>query len=371
MERTAITDEELLYTMALTQAEGIGDKLARQLLLTFGSAKEVFQASRKALNGVDGFGDKKINALKSGLDRERLEHELAFIRRNEIKALPIYDPAYPERLKLCADAPILLYVKGKVELNPQRVVAIVGTRRSTEYGVRLTEELVEGLRNSNVMVVSGLATGIDSIAHRKSIQCQLPTVGVLAHGLDRIYPAEHRNMAREMIQHGGLLTEHPSGTIPDRFHFPMRNRIVAGMSDVTVLVETEVRGGAMITAKLAASYNREVASFPGRTIDLKSSGCNYLIRTHMAHLITGYQDLLSLMNWDDPAAEQVVQTRLFDHLSDEEHALLHLLENSTGMHIDELSMKSGFGATRLAALLLQLELASVVKALPGKRYCII
>ncbi|RYD89385.1 MAG: DNA-protecting protein DprA, partial [Sphingobacteriales bacterium] len=278
------------------------------------------------------------------------------------------DQAYPKKLKACADAPLMLYYKGSADLNQQRMVAVIGTRKNTDYGLRVTEELVEGLQQMNVIIVSGLAFGIDVIAHRKALQQGIPTLGVMAHGLDSIYPSQHKHITRDMIKNGGLLTEYMSGTQPERFNFPMRNRIVAGMADATVVIETEEKGGAMITAKLAAGYNREVAAFPGRTIDRKSSGCNYLIRTNMAQMITGAADLMDMMNWSAPREPGTVQRRLFHHLSDDEMRIAGILEGAEGVHIDEILLKAGFSAPVLSSLLLSLELNGAVKSLPGKRY---
>lgn len=342
--------------------------MARQLLNHFHSATALFKAPVKQLMSIAGLGDKKVNAIKSGLDTKWIEREMAFIEKHKIEPLFCKDDAYPENLRSCPDAPIMLYYKGSANINTQKMVAIIGTRKNTDYGLRATEELVEGLRPYDITVISGLAFGIDIIAHRKAIQLDIPTIGVLAHGLDTIYPGQHKHIAKDMMKNGGLLTEYPSGTNPDRFNFPMRNRIVAGMADVTIVVETEPKGGAMITAKLAAGYNREVAAFPGRAFDVKSTGCNYLVKTNIAQLITSAQDLLAMMNWEDRRVTSVVQPKLFVHLSDEEKKIAGILEHSEGMHIDELYLKAGANNSKLASLLLTMELGGILKSLPGKRY---
>lgn len=361
-------EEKYFYDIALTQAENIGDRTARYLLNHFNTSESIFNASSKRIASLDGISFKKIEALRKALDEKAIRKELAFIDKYDIKPLLITDEQYPRNLKACPDAPVLLYYKGNVPLNDLRLVAVIGTRKNTDYGAQLTHELLEGLQGQNVAIVSGLAYGIDVIAHRKALQLGIPTLGVLAHGMDTIYPSQHRHVAREMTLNGGLLTEYASGTGPDRFHFPMRNRIVAGMCDVTVVIETEQKGGAMITAKLASSYNREVAAFPGRTIDKKSNGCNYLLRTNIAQMITGPEELIEMMSWDQQPSRPAIQQRLFAHLSDEELVVTHALEDSEGMHIDELCLKTDVPASSLSHMLLALELNGVIRTLPGKRY---
>jgi DNA processing protein len=360
--------EELFYRVALTQKEFVGNVMGRQLLQHFGSAKEILHASVKQLLSVDGFGLKKAEQLRTNIDEQRILDELAFMQRHDITPVFISDAHYPARLKNCNDAPLLLYYKGTADLNHKKMISIIGSRKNTEYGARVTEELVEGLSDLDVIIVSGLALGIDVVAHRKALQCGLPTIGVMAHGLDTIYPPQNKHIARDMVNKGGLLTEYISGTKPDKFNFPMRNRIVAGMCDVTVVVETEVKSGAMITAKLAAGYNRDVAAFPGRTIDKKSEGCNYLIRTNMAQLITDADDLKEMMNWQTDEKSRTLQPKLFHHLTDEETKIAGILQDSEGMHIDEIFLKAGVNTSILSSLLLTMELSGVVKALPGKRY---
>jgi DNA processing protein len=363
--------EEVAYLLALTQVEFIGCRMARTLLDTFGSASAIFQAPTKHLASIEGMGAKRVLAIKRGAGLKNAEQELRFMEKRGIRLLTFLDEYYPRRLLNCADAPLVLYYKGGINLNAEKVVAIVGTRKNTEYGKRITESLVEGLQGQNITIVSGLAFGIDIIAHRKALSAGLPTIGVVAHGLDIVYPAEHRHVVEEMLNQGGVLTEYPSGTRPDKQNFPMRNRIVAGISDAVVVVETEVRGGAMITAKLAVGYDRDVAAFPGRTIDTKSSGCNYLIATNMAQMITGSEDLLSMMNWESNNQKPPVQTKLFPQFTGAEALVVELLTASNGMHIDELMLKVGMGSSSLASALLVLEMEGYIKSMPGKMYKLI
>lgn len=365
-----VNNTELFYRIALTQTDLIGYKTGRQLLAHFGSAQEIFEASAKKLQSIDGLGPKTIAGIKEKIEPKKIEDEIAFMERHKIAPLFIADPLYPKLLKSCNDAPLMLYFKGNIDLNNKKLVAIIGTRKNTEYGMMATESLVEQLAQiPDIVVVSGMAFGIDIIAHRKCVQLQIPTIGVMAHGLDTIYPSQHRTVAKSMINNGGLLTEYTTGTRPDKYNFPMRNRIVAGMCHATIVIETETKGGAMITAKLATSYNREVAALPGRAYDKKSEGCNYLIRTNIAQLINNGNDFLEMMGWEAQKQEkQAFQTSLFNQLSDEEQKLVSNLHHNKATHIDEILLKTGFNNTKVSALLLTLELNGLVKVLPGKKY---
>jgi DNA processing protein len=362
-----------LYDLALTFIPQVGDKKMRALFNHFGSAKAVLNASRKDLMAVDGVGTVAVDQLlagkKSGALLTRAEEERSFVQKHGIRVLNIQDTDYPMRLRTCEDAPFLLYSKGAARLNADRLVAIIGTRKPSDYGVQLTEELVSGLKAAGVTIVSGLAYGVDAIAHKQSLAMEMPTVGVLAHGLDRMYPTKNTALAREMVQAGGaLLTEFPQGTNPDKENFPIRNRIVAGMCDVTVVVESDVKGGSMITAYLAHGYNREVAAFPGRVGDTRAAGCNQLIRRTVAALITNAEDLLDTMGWSTQQVPKAVQNRLLLTFTDEEQRVVDALASTEKLHADELLIRSGMEASQLAATLLQLELTGVVRSLPGKNY---
>ncbi len=364
-----INEEELLAKLALTFIEGIGVKTARQLIAHFGDARSVLNASPKALKGAGGMGEAKARACKSPDILKRAEHELAFITKENITVLFLTDEAYPYRLKECEDAPTLLYFKGSVPPRAAKMVAIIGTRKNTDYGQRVTEDLVAGLAGQDdLIIVSGLATGIDAIAHKCSLKGGIPTIGVVGHGLDRIYPAEHTGLAKEMLQSGGVLTEFASGTRPDRSNFPLRNRVVAGLTDITVIVESDEKGGGMITAYMAASYNREVAAVPGRIYDSKSGGPNKLIRMNIAHPIASAKDLLEVMNWTAGGKTKGVQQQLFQALSDTEQNLVNALKDKDAVHADDLLQHTGMSSGQIAATLLQLEMSGLVKTLPGKRY---
>ena len=360
--------EELLYQIALTNVPGIGGKTGRLLLEHYGNAIAIFKRPLKELNNICKIGEAKIKGFKDDEIIKKAERELKFVLKNEITPL-YHNHNFPKRLSNCSDAPLLLFYKGNADLDAAKIVAVVGTRKNTDYGHKLCEELVEGLRSlENVVIVSGLALGIDAIAHKRCVQLGVHTVGVLAHGLDRVYPYNHKELAGQMIECGGLLTEYPSETLPDRNNFPMRNRIVAGMSDITVVIESPVTGGALITAHMASGYNREVAAFPGRVNDSKSAGCNELIRTNIAGMITKTEDLVEMMNWSNEGRPKAVQKQLFLNLSVDEQKIVDLLQTKDSIHADELYHGTGLANSQLAATLLQLEMQGVIKALPGKLY---
>ncbi|MGJ7030488.1 DNA-processing protein DprA [Niabella hirudinis] len=361
-------EHPLMYRIALTLVPHIGPVIAR-LLLQHLSPEEIFTEKKTLLERIDGVGKLRADSIRRFKDFARAEAEMAFIEEHRVIPLFLTDAGYPQRLLNCYDAPVLLYYKGNADLNQSRIIAVVGSRSHTEYGRLVCEKLLDDLQGSGALVVSGLAYGIDSLVHKRSLKTGLLTVGVLAHGLDKIYPADHFAMAKEMISQGGLLTEFVTGTQPDRHHFPSRNRIVAGMSDATLVVETEVKGGSMITAELANGYYKDVFAFPGRTIDKKSNGCNHLIRTNRAQLITDGKQLLDAMGWAPP--KQTVKKKpreLFIELSSEEKIVVELLQGRGPADIDEIHLRSGLSSSRVAVAVLNLEMQQVIQALPGKRY---
>lgn len=361
---------ESIYRLALTQVPQIGCVLVRALTDKFGTAEAIFKASKKALCEVEGISEVKAGNIRAFTDFESCQNEYDYLQKHAIELLFLTDEKYPKRLLNCYDPPTVLYYKGSANLNTGRIINIIGTRHLTDYGRQVTDQLVEGLASHGVTIASGMAFGIDTQAHRACVKFNLPTVGVLAHGLDTIYPAENAKLARQiLLQEGGLLSEFPIGTKPDRHNFPTRNRVVAGLCDATVVVETDVKGGSMITAELASGYNRDVFAVPGRSTDAKSRGCNQLIRRNKAALITNAQDLLEAMNWL-PTAEKKphVQRTLFIELSPAERTIVDLLNETGQLHIDELNFKSGLHASAAAGALLSLELQGVVQSMPGKVY---
>jgi DNA processing protein len=362
--------EQLICGVALTMIPGIGPVQSRLLLESFGDAASIFSAGMSRLRMVDGLGEFRAKAILSCKDFTAAEAEILFMGKQDIQPVFLNDANYPKRLLNCYDSPILLYVKGNPNLNPAKAAAIVGTRTHTPYGKQITEQLIAELAPYDVTIISGLAHGIDGIAHKAALKNQLPTLGILAHGLDKLYPQSHIALAREIIEtNGGLITEFRKGTQPDRHNFPSRNRIVAGMSDVVIVIETGMKGGSIITAEIANGYNRDVMAYPGRVTDNKSEGCNYLIRTNKAGLLTNTNYLLEMMGWADKNPAKIkAQQSLFIELSPDERDILTLIEQKQHISIDELNFQSKLTASMIAATLLNLELKNMIQALPGKMY---
>jgi DNA processing protein len=355
-----------LHQVALTFLKNIGPALSRSLLSYFGDAEQIFNAPKAKWMKVPGIGEKTVEQMDLGAALSRAGDELKFTEKNGIDIIFFTDSRYPKRLKSCNDAPILLYARGNADLNAQRIISIVGKH--------LCRQLIEELQPYNVLVVSGLALGIDVTAHKECIKHNSPTVGVLGHGLDRLYPGQNRSIAEKMLENGGLLSEYPSGTIPDRENFPQRNRIVAGIADATIVVEASLKGGALITAEIANSYNRDVFAFPGRIGDDYSEGCNFLIRNNKAALLTGAADLAYNLGWEradnsKPATEQLM---LPIDLSSDERLIFDILqEQKTPVAIDDLTLKTNMPTSQLAMNLLNMEMQGYIRSLPGKTYALV
>lgn len=363
--------EDLLYKIAITRIPSVGSVTARNLISYCGSPRAVFDAGKPELLRIPGIGE---HTARNVLRKEALleaETEIQFLEKHGIRPLFYMDSDYPVRLRHYPDCPILLYYRGNADLNADRVVAVVGTRRPTANGQAFCESLVEGLLPYKVLIVSGLAFGIDVTAHRHCLKTGVPTVGVLGHGLNRIYPPQHRAVAEQMTAGGGLLTEYPSHVKPDREHFPMRNRIIAGMCDALVVVETARRGGSMISAEIANSYNKDVFAVPGRIHDRQSMGCNHLIKIHKAALIESAEDIAYIMRWEEPTGAPPQQPSLFVELTEEEKIIVDLLEQKETAGIDELTYNSQMTSSTMASLLLSLEFKGLIKTLPGKRYTLL
>ena len=362
--------QDLLYQISLTLIPNIGAVQAKILLDKYHPA-DIFKARSSELERIEGIGTIRANSIKNFKDFQLAEDEARFIEKYKIKPLFLTDKDYPKRLLHCYDSPTLLFYKGDADLNASKIIAIIGTRNHTEYGKQQTENLIKGLSSQNILVVSGMAYGIDAIAHKASLKNELATVGVLGHGLDQIYPPDHSNLAKDMLKFGGgLLTEFRSNTKPDKHNFPTRNRIVAGMSDATIVIETGERGGSMITAELANGYNKDVFALPGRVTDNKSAGCNFLIRNNKAMLLTDAEEIIEMMGWEEKSQKAKVksQKELFIELSKEEKLIVDILNEKESVHIDELNIKSGLSSSSAAAAILSLELQNVIISLPGKIY---
>jgi DNA processing protein len=360
--------EELYYQVALTMIPDLGPVRTRLLIDHFGAASAVFKAKKKELALVEGIGEWCAGLVKKWDRFNEVEEEIFFIEKHHIQSLFITAKDYPQRLLHCYDPPALLYYRGCADLNNSRIISIIGTRNHTEYGKQVTEQFIALLEAEQVVVVSGLAFGIDSIAHRASLQHKIPTIGVLGHGLDTIYPSQNKTLAKEMLLQGGLLTEFRKDTKPDKHNFPKRNRIVAGMADATIVIETASKGGSMITAELAYNYNRDVFAIPGKITDHKSSGCLQLIKQNKAVLLTGADQLLETMGWVEQKKHIKKQKELFIELTADEKIIVNLLQEKEMLPIDTLYLQSGLSSSSVAAAILNLEIQNVISALPGKMY---
>lgn len=363
---------DLLYKIAITKIPLVGAVTAKNLISYCGGVRAVFEARKKDLLRIPGVGEQTANHILHQNVLNEAEIEIDFIEKNEIKPLFYLDKDYPSRLKSYRDCPVLLFYKGNVDLNRDPIIGIVGTRKPSPHGLSNCEELIEDLKKYNPIILSGLAFGIDITAHRKSLEIDLDTVGVLGHGLGRIYPPQHRKVAMEMIEQGGLLTEYPSNVNPDRENFPMRNRIVAGLCDGLVVIETALKGGSVITANYARSYNKDVFAIPGRLKDKASIGCNYLIKTNQAKLIENAEDIAQTLHWqnaDNKAGG--IQPKLFIDLSEKEKMIIDLIQEEEEAGIDKLTFDSKISYSEIASLLLELEFKGLVRPLPGKRYILV
>ena len=362
--------ENLFYKVAISLIPGIGGVLARNLIAYTGSAEAVFAEPYKSLVKIPGIGEVNARRIKNSEVLQKTEKELKFIEKYNINVWFYTDKNYPRRLKNCVDAPIILYSKGKMNLNEQRIISIVGTRHATDYGKGICDELIGqmALRNYPVLVVSGLAYGIDIHAHKAALKNNIPTVAVVGHGLDKIYPSLHADIARKMLENGGIVSDFPSGTKIDPSNFIRRNRIVAGLADATVVVESAVKGGALITAEIAFSYNRDVFAFPGRTDQIYSKGCNQLIRKNGASLIEGIDDLEYFMGWEPQSPEKMLQPSLFNNMLPEEEKVVSLLAKEGSLFIDQISTELQMPGSKVSSLLMNMEFKNYLVALPGKMY---
>ena len=361
-----------MYKIALTKIPNIGNVHAKSLMQVFKEPSQIFKTSKFHLEKIEGIGSVRANSIKTFKDFDICKKEIEFIQKHAIDALFFTDEKYPKRLLNCYDSPILLYYKGSSHLNASKIISIVGTRNNSEYGKQICEKFIADLKIKDVHIVSGLAYGIDTIAHRAALNNDFETIGILAHGLDRIYPTANKQLAKEMIFNGGLLTEFMSGTNPDKQNFPNRNRITAGICDALVVIETSKKGGSLITAELANDYNKDVFAFPGKVTDIKSEGCNKLIQLNKAHLITHANDLLEMMQWNEVKSNvKKITPQLFYDLNKEELEILEFFKQKTDWQIDELCIQSKMNNSKISGVLLSLEMNGIIHSLPGKIYRLI
>ncbi len=360
---------DLFYSLVLEFSNKISTSQSKKLLSVCRTAKDIFTQKKEKLYKLPNANKTKLDEILKIDDviYRKCQEEIDFIEKNNIKVFPIYSQEYPVNLKCCPDAPNLIFQKGNINFVNERIISIVGTRNMTNYGRGFCKELVSTLKPFSPVIISGLAFGVDIEIHKQSIKNGIQNIGVLAHGLDKIYPAAHKNIAIEMMNNGGLFTEHSSKTIPDKYNFPKRNRIIAGLSHATIVVESNEKGGSLITAEIANSYNREVLALPGRSTDIYSKGCNNLIQNLKASMITSAGDIAEILSWNQPK-KNIVQQELFVQLSTEEDLVYNILKKNEKMQIDEIAIAIKQPTYKVAQLLLQLELKNTIISLPGKYF---
>ena len=361
----------LKYFIALQQISGIGNITARQLIAYLGSVEAVFTEKQSVLQKVPGVGPLLSANIKEKDYLAIAEKELEFIDKYKIKAQTFLDSSYPNRLKQCEDAPLVLFQKGKGNLNKAIHISIVGTRKATEYGKHYCKKIIQDLKEYgiNPVIISGLAYGVDACSHKAALNEDLETWAVLGHGLDRIYPSQHKNLAKQILEKGSLLTEFSHGSFPAPSNFISRNRIIAGLSDLTIIIESARKGGSLVTADLAFNYNREVMAVPGRIGDTKSEGCNFLIKSNKASMLENFDDIIYTMGWNDKhKLNKNKQLNLFEQLSSEEKILLEFLRKNENSSIDKIMRESNIDKNKVSIFLLNLEFINLIKVLPGKRY---
>lgn len=366
--------EQTLYYIAASMLPGIGPVLARQLIAYVGSVEQIFKESPKNLAKIPKIGETLAREIKQNNVMHQAEQEFAFVQKNNIKIALHTDENYPRRLKHCDDAPLLFFYKGNNNFNHQKIISIVGTRSATDYGKRCCKQLLADIRKHNPVIISGLALGIDICAHKEAMKNGLETIAILGTPLTTVTPTSHIKYAREIIEHNGtVISECHSQTIYDNALYVKRNRIIAGMSDITIVIESKIRGGALITAEYANQYNRDVAAFPGSIFGTYSQGCNMLIKQNKAHLIESALDLEKILNWDIDVkqSKSVVQKQLFVELEADEQTIYRLLQDTKELTIDQIATQSNIPMSKTSSILLQMEFKGLVQAFPGKRFSLV
>ncbi|MES2410924.1 MAG: DNA-processing protein DprA [Bacteroidota bacterium] len=360
---------ELFNILALMKVEGVGDVVAKKLINHCGSAEKVLKTKSQSLKSIDGIGDVLIKNLKDKSVFEKAEREMRFIEKEKMTVLNYQNDDYPNKLKHCIDGPVLLFASGNLNFESRKIISIVGTREVTPHGVDFCKKLVEDLAIFNPIIVSGFAYGVDIVAHQAAMENKLQTIGVLAHGLNQVYPKPHKKYVARMEENGGFLTEFWSNSNPEKENFVKRNRIVAGMSEATIVIESAEKGGSLITAIMANEYNRDVFAVPGRTSDKFSQGCNKLIKTQRANLMTSAADLVYILNWElESKAAKPVQKQLFVTLDNDEQKVYDYLQQNGKQLLDIIALECNFPIFRISSLLLNMELKGVIRPLPGKLF---
>ena len=363
-----MNDQDLFYLLALQAVDGVGDIIAKKLLMHFGSAEAVFKAKTTQLAAIEGIGTILLKNLKDPSVFAKAERELQFIASRQLTVTSYQDTKYPERLKHCFDSPLVLFSSGNIDLQNQKTISIVGTRQITSYGLEFCRKFMEELAPMNPVIVSGFAYGVDIAVHQLAMENNLQTIGVVAHGLNQIYPKSHKKYVAKMEENGGFMTEFWSSSNPDKENFVRRNRIVAGMTEATIVIESAERGGSLITANLANDYNRDVFAVPGRVSDKYSQGCNTLIKTQKANVLTSASDLIYMLNWDIEKEVKSIQKQLFVALDDDEQKIYDYLLQSGKELLDVIALRCDFPIYKISGILLNMELKGVIRPLPGKLF---
>jgi DNA processing protein len=359
-------EEELFAVLRLQATPNVGDIIAKKLIRNVGSAQQVFKEKASSLLKIDGIGAFAIQHLQKKEVLKKVEKEIDYLQKGTIQYTYFIEDSYPEKLKHCIDGPLLLFHDGNMNWNHEKIISIVGTRNLTNYGRSFCNDLVAKLTTYNPIIISGYAYGTDICAHKAAMENNLQTIAVLAHGLDDMYPKSHKKHMRNMMENGGFITEFWHNEKPFRENFLKRNRIVAGMSQATIIIESAEKGGSLVTADIANSYNRDVFALPGRFDDAYSIGCNNLIKNNQAHLLNSAEDIVKMLNWDIPKKPDIVQPKLFIDLTTEEQKVYDYLVSNGKQLLDIIALDCEIPVYKLSSLLIQMELKGAVKPLPGK-----
>ncbi len=363
-----MSDQDLFYLLALMKVDGVGDIMAKKLLNHCGNAEAIFKSKTNQIAAIDGVGSVTLKNIKDKAIFEKANQELEFIRKNNIKVSFFQDETYPDRLKHCIDSPVLIFSGGNIDLKNKKIISIVGTRQITSYGTEFCRKLIEDLAPLDPVIVSGFAYGVDIVAHQFAMDYKLQTIGVLAHGLNQVYPKAHKKYMAKMEENGGFITEFWSTSNPDKENFVRRNRIVAGISEATIVIESADKGGSLITANLANDYNRDVFAVPGRVTDRYSQGCNDLIKTQKASLLSNAADLIYVLNWDIEKKPKTIQKQLFIDLEADEQKIYDFLLKNGKELLDTIALECDFPVFKISGILLNMELKGVIRPLPGKLF---
>jgi DNA processing protein len=360
--------EELFYVLALQKVEGVGDIVSKKLIAQCGNAETVFKTKLKQLSAIDGIGTSRLDKLHDKSVFKKAEAELDFIISNKIQAHFFQEKTYPDKLKHCIDGPMLLFSTGNLNFAKKKIISIVGTRQVTSYGAEVCRNLIAELAPLDPIIISGFAYGVDIVAHLAAMENNLQTIGIVAHGLNQIYPKVHKRHVAKMEKNGGFMTEFWSSSDPEKENFVKRNRIVAGMSEATIVIESADKGGSLITANMANGYNRDVFAVPGRITDKYSQGCNNLIKTQKANVLTSAADLIYMLNWDLETTSKPVQKQLFVSLEDGEQKVYDYLHQNGKQLLDIIALQCEFPIFKISSMLLNMELKGVIRPLPGKLF---